>query len=64
MHDDLQLIQKIEGAHVYHAFLAPPVAANADRISILFFRATVAVDHFTPTPIIPLISLIKQPRAA
>jgi hypothetical protein len=42
-----------------HAFLAPP-AANTDRIFILLFWATVAVECFTPTPIIPLISLIKQ----
>jgi hypothetical protein len=60
MHDDLQLIKNIEGAHAYHAFLALPPAAYADHISILFFQATVAVECFTPTPIIPLISFIKQ----
>jgi hypothetical protein len=43
VHEDLQLIQKIEGVHVYHAFLVPPPAANADRISILFFQAAGAV---------------------
>jgi hypothetical protein len=43
MGDDLQLVKKIEGAHVCHAFLTPPPAATADRISILFFRATAAV---------------------
>jgi hypothetical protein len=47
MRDDLQLVQKIEGAHVCHAFLKPPPppppAATVDRISILFFRATAAV---------------------
>jgi hypothetical protein len=60
MCDDLQRIQKTVCARVSHAFLALP-AANADHISMLFFRATVPVEHFTPTPIIPLISLIKQP---
>jgi hypothetical protein len=60
MHDDLQLIQKIEGAHAFHASLAPLPAGNADRISILFFQATVAAECFTPTPIILLISLIKE----
>jgi hypothetical protein len=60
MCDDLELVKKTEGAQVRHAFLTlPPPAATADRITFLFFRATVAVDCFTPTPIIPLISLIK-----
>jgi hypothetical protein len=40
MRDGLQLVQNIEGAHVCDALLAPPPAANADRISILFFRAS------------------------
>jgi hypothetical protein len=39
---------------VCHAFLAPQ-AAKAGHIAILFFRAAVAVECFTPTPIIPLI---------
>jgi hypothetical protein len=43
MHDDLQLVQKIEGAHVCLAFLTLLPAATADHISILFFRATAAV---------------------
>jgi hypothetical protein len=43
MHDDLQLVKKIEGAHICRAFLLPLPAATADRISILFFRATAAV---------------------
>jgi hypothetical protein len=43
MRDDLQLIQKIEGVCVRHAFLALPLAATAHRISILFFQATAAV---------------------
>jgi hypothetical protein len=43
MRDDLQLVQKIEGVHFCHAFLKPPLAATADRISILFFPATAAV---------------------
>jgi hypothetical protein len=64
MCDDLQLVQKMEGAHVCHAFLVPLPAANADHICIFFFQATLAVECFTPTPIIPLISLIKQPRSA
>jgi hypothetical protein len=64
MRDDLQLVQKIQGAHMCHAFLAPPPAANADRISILLFRATVADECFTPTSIISLISLSKEPRSA
>jgi hypothetical protein len=61
MRDDLQLVKKIEGAHVCHAFLTLPLAATADRISILFFQATVAVECFTPTPI---ISLIEKPHNA
>jgi hypothetical protein len=51
--------KKIESARVCHDFLLPP-AANTGHISILFFWATVAVECFTPTPIIPLISRIKQ----
>jgi hypothetical protein len=43
MRYDLQLVQKIEGAHVCHAFLTPLPGATADRSSILFFRATAAV---------------------
>jgi hypothetical protein len=43
MCDDLQLVKKIEGAHVCHAFLMLLPAATADRISILFFWATAAV---------------------
>jgi hypothetical protein len=61
MRGDLQLVKKTEGARVRHAFLTPPPAAIADRIPILFFRATAAVQWFTPTPFIPLI---KQPRLA
>jgi hypothetical protein len=43
MRDDLQLVQKIEGVQVCHAFLMPPPAATADHISILSFRVTAAV---------------------
>jgi hypothetical protein len=43
MHDDLQLVQQIKGAHVCDAFLAPPPAATADRISVLFFQTAAAV---------------------
>jgi hypothetical protein len=60
MRDDLQLVKKIEGAHVCHASLTLPLAATADRISSLFFQATAAVQCFTPTLFIPRISLIKQ----
>jgi hypothetical protein len=65
MRDDLQLVKKIEGVHVCHAFLTPPplLTTTADRISVLFFWATAAVECFTPTPFIPCISLIKQPRS-
>jgi hypothetical protein len=48
---------------VCDAFFLPP-AANTDHISILFFWATVAIERFTPTPIIPLISLIKKKHSA
>jgi hypothetical protein len=44
---------------VCHAF-SGLLAANADHIFILFFQAMVAVECFTPTPITPLISIIKK----
>jgi hypothetical protein len=64
MRDDLQLVQKTEGARVRHAFLMPPPppAATVERICISFgLQQQISV--LLPLPSFPL-SNSRVPRNA
>jgi hypothetical protein len=64
MRDDRQLVKKIEGAHVCHAFLMPPPAATADRTPSFSFGLLQRFSVLLPPPSFPLSSSRVSRKAA